>query len=83
MSSSVLDRLCGITADVMGVSRAQVNAASSPKTLESWDSTAHLNLVLAIEEQFDVQLSPEEMEAMQNVGQAAAIVEKKLETAKQ
>ena len=41
----------------------------------------HLNLVLAIEEQFEVQLSPEEIEGMHSIGEAAAMLEKKLATA--
>jgi acyl carrier protein len=36
----------------------------------------HLNLVLAIEEKFGVQLDPEDIEKMKNIGAVAALVEK-------
>jgi acyl carrier protein len=36
----------------------------------------HLNLVLAIEEKFGVQLEPEDIERMKNIGAVAALVEK-------
>jgi acyl carrier protein len=74
----ILDEVCGIVSDVMAVPTAQVNAQSSPKTIGTWDSTAHLNLILAIEEKYNLQLSPEEMDAMQSVGQIAAILEQKV-----
>jgi acyl carrier protein len=38
----------------------------------------HLNLVLALEEKFGLQLDPEEIEQMKSVGAVAALVEKKL-----
>jgi acyl carrier protein len=37
-----------------------------------------LNLVLALEEKFGIQFSPEEMEQMQNIGETVALVESKL-----
>jgi acyl carrier protein len=36
----------------------------------------HLNLVLAIEEKFGVQLDPEDIEQMKNIGTVAVLVEK-------
>jgi acyl carrier protein len=36
----------------------------------------HLNLVLAIEEKFGVQLEPEDIEKMKTIGAVAALVDK-------
>jgi acyl carrier protein len=36
----------------------------------------HLNLVLAIEEKFGIQLEPEDIEQMKNIGAVAAVVER-------
>jgi acyl carrier protein len=68
----------GIASDILGVQSDKITAESSPETMENWDSIQHLNLVLAIEEKFGVQLAPEEMEQIKNVGLVAALVEKKL-----
>lgn len=75
---SVFEQVRGIASDIFGITPDQVIAASSPETIESWDSTQHLNLVLAIEEKFGIQLDPEEIEQMKNVGIVADIIEKKL-----
>lgn len=70
-----------IASDLFGVPVGKVTAESSPETIETWDSMQHLNLVLAIEEKFGLQLSPEEIEEMRSVGTVAALVEKKLQSA--
>ena len=59
-----LDKVQPIVADVMQIPLGYVTPASSPDTIETWDSLRHLNLVLALEESFGVQFSPEEIEQM-------------------
>ena len=70
-----------IASDIFGVPASKITADSSPETIETWDSIQHLNLVLAIEEKFAVQLSPEEIEQMESVGAVSTLVEKKLQSA--
>ena len=53
---------------------AEVTADSSPETVESWDSVQHLNLILAIEEEYGFQFSPEEMDGAKTVGAIAGLV---------
>jgi acyl carrier protein len=77
---STLDQVRSIASDIFGVPAAKVTAESSPQTIETWDSMQHLNLVLAIEEKFGLQLSPEEIEEMKSVGAVANVVERRLET---
>jgi len=67
-----------MASDLFGVSPEQVNAASSPETIETWDSIQHLNLVLALEEKFGVRLSPEEIEQMKSIEEVTRLVEGKL-----
>ena len=42
--------------------------------LSAWDSLNHLNLVMAIEEEFKVSLSPDDTLDMRDVGQIRAIL---------
>jgi acyl carrier protein len=46
--------------EVLGVSEASIDDETSMDTVENWDSLKHLNLVLAIEEKFDVSLTEEQ-----------------------
>ncbi|MFZ3340466.1 MAG: acyl carrier protein [Terriglobales bacterium] len=77
---STFDEVRAIASDILGVSATRLSAASSPATIENWDSVQHLNLVLALEEKFSVQLSPEEIEQMKTLGDTARLIELKLQT---
>jgi len=74
----VLPQVRAIASDVFGVPTDQITPGSSPESVEGWDSIQHLNFVLALEERFGFQLSPEEMDAMRTIGQIAQIVERRL-----
>jgi acyl carrier protein len=81
LAASTFDEIRGIASDILGVPAESLNASSSPDTIESWDSVQHLNLVLALEEKFGLQLSPEEIEQMKNLGETAKLIEAKLQAA--
>jgi acyl carrier protein len=76
LTTSTLQQVRSIASDIFGVSADEITAESSPETIENWESMQHLNLVLAIEEKFGVQLEPEDIERMKNIGAVAALVEK-------
>jgi acyl carrier protein len=74
MIPQVLERVRSIAADVLQVNRVSLNAESSPQSVENWDSVQHLNLVLALEEQFGVQFEPDEVDGMTSVGAIARLL---------
>ena len=76
MTASTFDQVRKVASDIFGIPANQITAESSPETIDNWDSMQHLNLVLAIEEKFGVQLDPEDIEEMKNIGAVAALVEK-------
>ena len=77
MSVETLEKVRGIAADILQIDKTSLTPESSPQSIESWDSVQHLNLVLAIEEQFRLQFEPEEMDGMKNIGAIAALVARK------
>jgi len=76
LTASTFAQVRNIASDIFGIPVDRITAESSPETIENWDSMQHLNLVLAIEEKFGVQLDPEDIEQMKNIGAVAALVEK-------
>jgi len=76
LTASTFERVQSVASDIFGIPVARITAESSPETIENWDSMQHLNLVLAIEEKFGVQLDPEDIEQMKTIGAVAALVEK-------
>lgn len=78
MTTTVFDRVRTIASDVFGVSPETISDTSSPENIDRWDSTQHLNFILALEETFQLQLSPEETERIRTVGDAVKVIEDKL-----
>jgi acyl carrier protein len=76
MSASIKseDRLRKTVAEVLGVNPYLLSEESSPSTVSSWDSLGHLNLVIALEEEFEVNLSAEEVLVMRNMGSIRRIL---------
>jgi acyl carrier protein len=67
MPAPLFDRVRTIAADVLEVAPAQISAGSSPESIETWDSVHHLNLVLALEQEFNLQFEPEEIDQMKDI----------------
>ena len=75
----MFEQVRSIVSDLLRIPADQISTASSPESIEAWDSVQHLNLVLALEEQFSLQLSPEEIDEMKTVGDISQLVEGKLQ----
>ncbi len=46
--------------------------------IEGWDSLSHVNLMMAVENRFDIRFKPKEVLSFKNVGDLARCVEGKL-----
>jgi acyl carrier protein len=62
------DRLHNVVAQIFGAPIEQVTDEDGPDTIESWDSLAHINLVLTLEAEFSISLSPDDAAEMLSVG---------------
>jgi len=60
-------RVAKVFSEVLGISSDQVNDETSPDNTPQWDSMAAMNLVVAIEDEFDVRLTTAEIVSMRNV----------------
>jgi acyl carrier protein len=61
------EKLFQILADTLGVAPGTLSDATSVENTPQWDSVAHLNLVLSLEEAFGQRFSPDEFMRMQSV----------------
>jgi len=68
-------KLKKVISNVLGVSIDTINDNSSPDSIDKWDSLSHLNLVMAIEAEFDVELTPEDSMDMLSVKLIRMILE--------
>ena len=70
-------RLAGVIATTFAVEPSAVSAETSPRTLATWDSLGHLNLVAALEAAFGVSFTMEETMSMEDAGAIARILASK------
>lgn len=54
------EKLKTVVATVLSVDVSRIDANASSDTIESWDSLRHMNLVLALEDEFGVSLPDED-----------------------
>jgi acyl carrier protein len=68
--------LTDLVARVLALPRADVAAARADSTA-SWDSLAHLRLLMAVEEEFDVSFSPDEITELDSVERIAEAIDRR------
>ena len=74
MSDERAERIRQIAADVFGEPVDALGDDTAPGALESWDSLAQLNLMLALEDEFAIELSPDDIERMGSLGAVIELV---------
>jgi acyl carrier protein len=67
-------RLLRTMAAVLGVDDDTLNDESSPDTVPTWDSLNHLNVVLALEQEFAIELSTDDVMSMVNLAVIRSIL---------
>lgn len=62
------DKIKEILATILEIDQADVNNDTNPDTVSSWDSLRHMKLVFAIEDEYDVQFSDDQIIQLTDVG---------------
>ena len=61
------DKIKEVISNIFETPLNEINDQSSPDTIENWESINHMKLITALEEEFDVEFTDEEVLEMQNV----------------
>lgn len=64
MRQTVYDELRDTLSKILAVAPAELCWESGPHNVSNWDSVRHLDLVLTLEQQYGLTLSPEDIERM-------------------
>ena len=62
------ERVYKVVSQVLNVPLEQINDDFSPDHSKEWDSLKHMNLILAIEEEFQIQFGEGQIVEMLSVG---------------
>lgn len=75
---NLLDQLTNILRDIFLDDSIQLTSATTANDIEGWDSFAHLNVIMAIENTFNIAISDDEVPSLRNIGDMIVLIEKKL-----
>lgn len=67
--NELMDKLSDIFRDVMDNNEIELNDETTADDIEEWDSLTHLQLVVAIEKEFNVKITAKELLMWKNVGE--------------
>jgi acyl carrier protein len=78
MPATIAEKVRLIAADLFHLAPEQIGERSSPEQIEAWNSVQHLNLILALEGEFNLYFEPEEIDQMKTIGEVSGMVAAKL-----
>ncbi|MEO1945688.1 MAG: acyl carrier protein [Candidatus Thioglobus sp.] len=55
------NRIKKVMSNVFNINVDSINNESSPDNIENWDSLKHMNLIVALEEEFRIEFDDEEI----------------------
>ena len=68
------ERIKNVMAAVFNMSSDQISDDASPHQIAAWDSLKHMNLIFALEEEFDIQFEEAEVASMVSFDIIAATI---------
>ena len=74
-------RIKEVMASVFSISELAIDDNTAAQTVESWDSLNHMNLIIALEEEFGVEFDTKEIVSMVSYRSICLNISKKLDKA--
>lgn len=70
----VFERLNKVFQEVFDDETIEVNDVTTSEDIDDWDSFEHINLIVAVEEEFSIKIPMGKVVTMKNVGEMADII---------
>ena len=70
----IYERLNEVFRDVFDDESIVVNETTTSADIEDWDSLEHINLIVAVENEFGIKFNMGEVTTMKNVGEMVNII---------
>jgi acyl carrier protein len=68
------DKIKEILATILEIDQSEVNNETSPDTVSNWDSLRHMKLVFAIEEEYEIEFSDDQIIQLIDVGKIISCI---------
>lgn len=67
MKKIEVERLYSVISDVLNIPKESISEESSADNINTWSSLTHMNLVVSIESEFNIEFTPEDTMDMLSV----------------
>ncbi len=74
----IYERLNEVFRDVFDDESIEVNERTTSADIEDWDSLEHINLIVAVENEFGIKFNMKEVTTMKNVGEMVEIIRSRI-----
>lgn len=74
----VLERIEKVCREVFGLPELMIDRDTTSDDIEEWDSFAHMLLISALANEFDIEFEPGETAGLLNIGELENLIEEKL-----
>jgi acyl carrier protein len=64
--------------DVLDLENLELTEDSTAESVEGWDSLAHINIIIAIEQDFEIKFTLEEIGEFENIKKIVDSIEQKI-----
>lgn len=75
--NATIEKLEDIFQDIFDDEELKIRNETTAKDIEDWDSLAHINLVVAIEKEFEIKFGLGELPGLENVGDMIDLIHQK------
>jgi acyl carrier protein len=72
-----MKQLISLVSNVLNVPTSVITLQSGPENMADWDSLAHISIITAVEQTYDLQLTMPEMLAIKTIADLHTLIEKR------
>ena len=76
-NEALIQDICEVVSIVLRTKSSELDIKSSNETVSNWDSINHINLILALEEEFDIDIDDEDVSTLFSVKSIVSLIESK------
>lgn len=76
--AEILQKVAASISSILDQPDLVITMRTTAEDVVGWDSFNHVNIVVAIESQFDIKFNAAEVEELREVGEFVKLIEKKL-----
>ena len=76
--SQIMEKLDEIFQDVFDDPDIHLTEETTAADIEGWDSLMNINIIVSVEDEFDMKFAMEEITGIKNVGEMAKVIQQRI-----